>query len=118
MAIKRIVSNIQAFDLTLAQTFYADFLGMDLVMDHGWIKTYANDEMMHPQISIASQGGNSTVVPDFSIEVDNVDELYHQAVKLNLIITYALTQEEWGVKRFYVKDPFGKIINILQHIES
>lgn len=118
MAIKRIVSNIQASDLTLSQAFYGDFLGMDLVMDHGWIKTYASHELMHPQISIASQGGNSTAVPDFSIEVDNVDELYHQAVKLNLIIPYALTQEEWGVKRFYVKDPFGKIVNILQHVES
>ncbi|HYN27676.1 MAG TPA: glyoxalase, partial [Burkholderiales bacterium] len=23
--------------------------------------------------------------------------------------------EPWGVRRFYVRDPFGKLINILQH---
>ncbi|MCX5467086.1 VOC family protein [Acinetobacter nematophilus] len=117
MAIKRIVSNIQALDLRLAQTFYGDFLGMQLVMDQGWIKTYASHGMMSPQISIASQGGNATEVPDFSIEVDNVDELYVRAQQLNMEIIYPLTIEEWGVKRFYLKDPFGKTVNLLQHIE-
>lgn len=117
MAIKRIVSNIQAPDLRSAQTFYGDFLGMQLVMDHGWIKTYASHEMMSPQISIASQGGNAAEVPDFSIEVDNVDELYARAQQFNMEIIYPLTIEEWGVKRFYLKDPFGKTVNLLQHIE-
>jgi uncharacterized glyoxalase superfamily protein PhnB len=118
MAVKRVVSNIQGSDLILAQAFYGDFLGMQLVMDHGWIKTYASHEMMNPQVSIASQGGNTTEVPDFSIEVDNVDELYIRAGQLNLEIIYPLTIEEWGVKRFYLKDPFGKTVNILEHIES
>lgn len=117
MSVKRIISNIKALDLASAQVFYGDFLAMDLVMDHGWIKTFASQEIMHPQISIASEGGNNTDVPDFSIEVDNVDELYEKAKKLDLDILYQLTNEDWGVRRFYVKDPFGKVVNILQHIE-
>lgn len=24
--------------------------------------------------------------------------------------------EPWGVRRFYVRDPFGKLVNILQHV--
>lgn len=46
-----------------------------------------------------------------------MDELYEKAKKLDLNILYPLTNEDWGVRRFYVKDPFGKVVNILQHIE-
>lgn len=118
MAVKRITSNIKAIDLDKAKTFYTDFLGLDLVMDHGWIKTFASLEITHPQINIASDGGNTTDVPDFSIEVDNVVQLYETARKFGFEIIYELTKEGWGVERFYVKDPFGKVVNILQHVES
>jgi uncharacterized glyoxalase superfamily protein PhnB len=30
-------------------------------------------------------------------------------------ILYDLTDEPWGVRRFYVRDPFGKVVNILSH---
>jgi hypothetical protein len=47
-------------------------------MDHGWFKTFGNDQETKVQLSFAEQGGNSTEVPDLSIEVDNVDEVYDQ----------------------------------------
>ena len=30
-------------------------------------------------------------------------------------ILYDLTDEPWGVRRFYIRDPFGKVVNILSH---
>jgi hypothetical protein len=38
-------------------------------MDHGWILTFAADASAAPQISVATQGGSRTLVPDLSIEV-------------------------------------------------
>ena len=73
MAVKRIIANIRADRLEDARRFYADILDMDVVMDHGWIVTYASDGQMAPQISIACEGGAGTPVPDLSIEVDNLD---------------------------------------------
>ncbi|WP_349769300.1 hypothetical protein [Bacillus sp. NTK071] len=35
--------------------------------------------------------------------------------KAGIPIEYGPTEEPWDVKRFYVKDPFGKLINILSH---
>ena len=32
-----------------------------------------------------------------------------------LEIVYGVVTEPWGVRRFYVRDPFGKTINILAH---
>ena len=35
--------------------------------------------------------------------------------KAGIPIEYGPATEPWGVRRFYVRDPFGKLINILQH---
>lgn len=113
--IKRIVANIKTEDFSKADRFYHEILGLDLLMDHGWIKTFGNDEEARVQVSFATQGGNDTEVPLLSIEVDNVDELYGKVKQAGFEITYGITNEDWGVRRFYVKDPFGNLINILSH---
>ncbi|MBO9690662.1 VOC family protein [Chryseobacterium sp.] len=113
--VKRIVANIKTDDLSKADHFYQDILGLDVLMDHDWIRTLGNDEESKVQISFAGQGGNDTEVPDLSIEVDNVDEVYSKMKNAGFEITYDLTDEDWGVRRFFVKDPFQKLINILSH---
>ena len=115
MVVKRIVSNIAACDTSDAVAFYGDFLGLDVAMDLGWIVTWRSTEQMTVQVSIATQGGAELPVPDLSIEVDNVDELYARATSSGFEILYPLTDEPWGVRRFYVRDPFGKVVNILSH---
>lgn len=113
--IKRIVANIKTEDLSKADLFYQDILGLDILMDHGWIKTVGNDQQAKVQVSFATQGGNDTEVPLLSIEVDNVDELYEKMQQAGFEITYGITDEDWGVRRFFVKDPFGNLVNILEH---
>ena len=70
---------------------YQDILELDVLMDHGWIKTLGNDEEAKIQMSFAKQGGNDTEVPDLSIEVDNVDEIYGKMKNAGFEITYRLT---------------------------
>ncbi|HWW46257.1 MAG TPA: VOC family protein [Xanthobacteraceae bacterium] len=116
MAVKRIVPNIPASDIAAATDFYRDILGMEIVMDHGWIVTFASDAVSTPQLSIAAEGGSNTVVPDLSIEVDNFDEVLQRVTKQRLPIAYGPATEPWGVRRFYVRDPFGRLLNILSHV--
>ena len=117
MTVLRIIADIATPDPQAAQAFYGDILGLDLVMDHGWIVTYASAGPMAPQISFASEGGSGTPVPDVSIEVDNVDETYAKMAAAGFAVIYPLTDEPWGVRRFYVRDPFGKVVNILSHAD-
>ncbi|WP_195575547.1 glyoxalase superfamily protein [Paenibacillus sp. 1001270B_150601_E10] len=116
MKIKRIVTNIYADDPSKASYFYGDILGLDVLMDHGWIKTYGSLEESNYQLSFASHGGSNTPTPDVSIEVDDVDAAYEEMKRAGYQIEYELTEEPWGVRRFYVRDPFGKLINILSHL--
>jgi len=115
MKVKRIVANINTKDITAAKCFYQDVLGLELLMDHGWIRTYGLNEEMSIQISFASQGGSETPTPDLSIEVDDVEATLEGMKSAGFQIEYGPVDEPWGVRRFYVRDPFGKLINILSH---
>jgi catechol 2,3-dioxygenase-like lactoylglutathione lyase family enzyme len=70
---------------------------------------------MVPQISVATQGGSGTPVPDISIEVDDLVEVHRRMQAAGFNIEYGPVTEPWGVRRFYVRDPFGRSINILEH---
>jgi catechol 2,3-dioxygenase-like lactoylglutathione lyase family enzyme len=114
--VRRITSNIAAADVAAAKRFYHDVLGLDVMMDLGWIATYGSDQRMTVQVSIASEGGSGTAVPDLSIEVDDVAVALGAMRAAGVPIEYGPVDEPWGVRRFYVRDPFGKLVNILAHI--
>lgn len=116
MAVRRVVANIAAADVRAARAFYGDLLGMEIVMDHGWIVTFAGSGQMVPQLSIASEGGSGTPVPDLSIEVDNLDEVEERMRASGGVFEYGPAVEPWGVRRFFVRDPFGRLVNILGHL--
>lgn len=115
MKVLRIVVDVETADVSKADTFYSGVLGLDLAMDHGWIRTYTGGAKMTVQVSFASEGGSGTPVPALSIEVDDLDEALRRVNKAAIHIEYGPTSEPWGVRRFFVRDPFGKLINVLQH---
>ena len=115
MGVQRIVANIATNDTAAAKRFYQDILELDVAMDMGWITTYTSAHSQTCQLSVATEGGSGTSVPDLSIEVDNIEQVYHRMQESEFDILYSLIKEPWGVRRFYVQDPFGKVINILQH---
>ena len=117
MAVKRVVFDVSASCVDDVRTFYAVLFDFEVVMDHGWIVTLSSGMTAPVQISIASEGGSGTPVPDASIEVDDVDAVYQRAKRLGHKITYELTDEPWGVRRFFLLDPTGKLLNILSHLD-
>lgn len=116
MKVKRIVANIGTKEVAKAKRFYGDLLGLDLLMDMGWIATYGAKRKMDLQLSVMTEGGSGTPVPDLSIEVDDVDEALARMRRARVKIEYGPADEPWGVRRFFVKDPFGKLVNILMHL--
>jgi len=116
MIVKRIVPNFAAADVSRARQFYSEVLGLSVVMDIGWIATFEAPSRMAPQVSIAREGGSGTPVPDLSVEVDDLDEALRRVRNAGLAVEYGPANEPWGVRRFYVRDPFGRLVNILAHV--
>jgi catechol 2,3-dioxygenase-like lactoylglutathione lyase family enzyme len=115
MAVKRIVANVAVDQIDAAKIFYGDVLGMNIAMDLGWIMTFAAGGSMTPQISVMTEGGSGTPVPDLSIEVDDLCDVHRRMQAAGFEIEYGPATEPWGVTRFYVRDPFGRLVNILAH---
>ena len=124
MTVKRVVPDLATPALDASRRFYADVLGLVPVMDLGWIVTLAGsdpdgqgDGPVSPasQVSLMTHDATAPVVPAMSVEVDDVDAAYAAAVGTGAEIVHPLTDEPWGVRRFFVRDPAGYVVNVLSH---
>lgn len=115
MTLNRIVPNMRTDNLQSMAQFYTKIFAMEIVMDHGWIITVADPERPELQFSFMQKDATAPVLPVVSIEVSNVDAVHEIAQSLKAEIIYELTDESWGVRRFFVRDPSGNVINILSH---
>ncbi|KAA2313650.1 glyoxalase [Pseudooceanicola sediminis] len=115
MAVLRITANLGTADPTALSAFYAGLFGMDVAMDLGFIVTLQANARQSPQLSFASQGGSGTPVPDLSIEVDALDPVLERARAGELPLEYGPVEEPWGVVRMMLRDPEGRLVNVLTH---
>ena len=81
----------------------------------GWVVTFTSPSNPTAQVTLLGESRSAAPHPRISIEVADVDSLHAQAVARGLQIVYPLTDEPWGVRRFYVVDPNGVVINIMSH---
>lgn len=72
-----------------------DILGLDVIMDHGWITTFGAAQSMNVQLSIASKGVG-TKVPDVSIEVDDLDAAFEAMSASGFPIEYGPADEPYA----------------------
>lgn len=115
MKIRRIVPDITIKDTEECRRFYGEFLGMEPAMDMEWILTFVSPSNPTAQVTLLKSSATDTPNPDISIEVEDVDLAYERAVELGLEIVYPITDEPWGVRRFFVNDPNRRVINIMAH---
>ena len=114
MTVRRVMPVLTVPDLEAANA-YASVLGMREVMNLGWIVTLAGQDDLRHQVSLMTKDKTAPVNPNVSIEVDDVEAAFHAAVEAGLQIVHPLTDEEWGVRRFFFADPAGNVINVLSH---
>jgi catechol 2,3-dioxygenase-like lactoylglutathione lyase family enzyme len=62
-----------------------------------------------------SEGGSGAPVPGLSVEVDDLEAALARVKKARIPIEYGPVEEPWGVRRFFVRDPLGTLVNILVH---
>ena len=113
MGVRRVVPDLSSTSLEAAKGFYGDVLGLRPVMDHGWIVTLADPGRPGARISLMTHDATAPVIPDVSVQVDDVDACHAAAVQAGAEIVYPLTLKPWGVRRFFVRDPDGHVINVL-----
>ena len=109
----RAVPNIRSDRPAETRAFFVDLLGFDVAMDIGWVTTVAAPGNRAVQVNIISNDDPSA--PGISVGVDDVDAVHARAVEQGLEIAYPLRDEEWGVRRFMLREPGGTLVNVVSH---
>ena len=120
MSIRRVVPDLASQRLESTRDFYVNVLGfqvaMDMPINTGRILTLISPDNPTAQISLLSgRPSTSAQEPNLTIEVQDADAIHAKAVTAGAPIVYPLTTEPWGVRRFYVSDPDGVVINVMTH---
>jgi catechol 2,3-dioxygenase-like lactoylglutathione lyase family enzyme len=115
MSISRVVPDIRSERFDECRSFYVELLGFEVAMDMGWIMTFVSPSNPSAQISVMGSDATAPVVPQLTVEVADVDAVHAEAVRRGLEIVYPLTDERWGVRRFFVVDPNGVVLNVMSH---
>jgi catechol 2,3-dioxygenase-like lactoylglutathione lyase family enzyme len=113
MTIRRVVPNISSARPAETRDFFVDLLGFEVAMDLGWVVTVASPTNRSAQVTIVAN--DDMAAPGISVEVADVDAVHARAVEQGFEIAYPLRDEEWGVRRFMLRDPSGTIVNVLSH---
>jgi len=116
LAVKRIKPNILSERFAESRSFYNDVIGLGGGDGLDWILFFGT-EQREVQLSVMKLDVKAHGHPDVSIEVDDLDAVYERARAADAEIVYPITDEEWGLRRFFVRDPNGAVINVTEHRE-
>ena len=112
MSISRAVPNIKSDQPAATRDFFAA-LGFEVVMDLGWVVTLASPTDSSVQVTVI--GNDDPSAPGISVDVADVDAVHADVVDRGLEIVYPLRDEDWGVRRFMLREPSGTTVNVLSH---
>lgn len=117
MKVHEVIADIHVSDLEGARAFYEDFLGLGTEeFNLGWVARFTSPET-GAHVQLVTEDATAPESPVVSIKVDDVDAAFAEAVERGLDIVHPLTTESRGVRRFFVRDPDGNVINIAAHRE-
>jgi uncharacterized glyoxalase superfamily protein PhnB len=84
-------------------------------MNLGWVARYRSEDG-RAFVQLVTRDATSPVDSVLSVHVgEGVDEAYAEAQRRGYEIVHPLTEEPWGVRRFFVRDPDGNVINVVSH---
>src|SRR5262245_10281780 len=119
MRITGITASLPVDDIPAARSFYADYLGLSVEeMSLGWVARYRSPD---GRVSVQLVTRDASASEDSTISVHvgaGVDDAYAEARRRGYEIVHPLTDEPWGVRRFFVRAPGGAVINVVSHSDE
>lgn len=113
MTIRRATPDIRTDDIERSREFYR-LLGFEEAMDLGWVVTMVSPANPTAQVLLVGPDAEQ-LQPNMSVEVEDVDAVHAAMIAAGADIVYPLRDEQWGVRRFFVRDPSGTIVNVVSH---
>lgn len=108
------VTNLHTDDIERARDFF-QFLGLTEVrMNQGWVARFASADS-GACVQVVTRDATAPEDSVMTVKVDDVDAAYEEAQQRGYGIVHPITNEPWGIRRFFVRSPDGHVINVAQH---
>jgi catechol 2,3-dioxygenase-like lactoylglutathione lyase family enzyme len=119
MRVSGVVANLQVDDIAAARDFYTDYLGLSIEgFNLGWVAHYQSPDG-EAHVQLVTRDAKAPKDSVISVHVGSgVEEAYEDAKRRGFEIVYPLTEEPWGLRRFFVRAPDGNVINITSHSDE
>jgi catechol 2,3-dioxygenase-like lactoylglutathione lyase family enzyme len=118
--IRRAIPVVHTDDPEGTRAFYVDLLGFRVAMDQGGMFMLVSPTVPTTQVIIAWEADDASdpevLRVNMSVEVADVDAAHAEAVAGGLDVVYPLTDEPWGIRRFFVREPSGTVVNVASHV--
>ena len=120
MDVRRAIPIVVTDDPAGTRAFYEQFLGFRAGMDNDGFLMLASPAVPTTQVIVAWE----TPTPfdpeilrlAMSVEVADVNVAHADALARGLDIVYGPVDEPWGMRRFFVREPSGRLVNVVSHI--
>ena len=119
MRVTGIHANLPVADIAEARDFYTGYLGLSVEeFNMGWVARYTSPDG-RASLQLVTRDATAPVDAVISVHVGAaIDEAYEEAKQRGYEIVHPLTEEAWGLRRFFVRAPDGNVLNIVNHVDE
>jgi predicted enzyme related to lactoylglutathione lyase len=119
MRMTGITANLPVGDIAAARSFYMDYLGLTVEeFNLGWVARYRSRDG-RVSVQLLTRDATAPENPTISVHAGaGVDDAYAEARRRGYEIVHPLTDEPWGLRRFFVRAPDGTVINVTSHSDD
>lgn len=118
MGVTRIVPNLPVTDVARANELYAQIFDLGVDMDLGWVGNLGPADTPAVQLQVMTSDASAPCNPTISVGVSapaDVDAIHERVVAAALEVVHPLTDEGWGVRRFFFRDHDDNVVNVVAH---
>lgn len=114
MRAREVFADLHTEDVERAREFFG-LLGLTrTTMDQGWVARFSAPDS-DVSVQVVTRDASAAEDPVLTVTVDDVDAAYAQALRRGYEIVHPLTDEPWGIRRFFVRSPDGHVVNVARH---
>src|SRR5690606_32282027 len=111
MKAEEAITNLHTDDVERARDFFG-LLGLtEDGMNQGWVARFTSADS-GACVQVVTRDATAPEDSAMTIKVDDVDAAYEEVQRHGYVIVHPITNEPWGIRRFFVRSPDGQVINV------
>jgi predicted enzyme related to lactoylglutathione lyase len=83
-------------------------------MNQGWVARFSSPEG-DACVQVVTRDATAPEDAHLTIKVDDLEGAHAAMVERGYQIVHPITDEPWGIRRFFVRSPDGQVVNVAQH---